>query len=280
MNRVTPLTPPEDTLALLARDGYVLMENALSPPQVAQIREAYDAEIAQSNASADARRIEIKRILEKGDVFAQLMDLPTVFPLVRQIIGADIELASGGELDHKAGPAPAHIGWHNDFQWMTNVPYPRQNYWIRCTYFLGDVSEQMGPFTLLPGSHLNDRACPTDWATADGQPLPIEGQIGIVGEAGSCLINNTEIWHTNTPNRTTESRRLIMLLYKHAWMKQWQEGYEISPEFAAAQTDELRRQLCGQFVWHHGANEFPAFHRGISTGRREDLIERVRATSA
>ncbi len=274
MNRVTPQTPLREIVALLKRDGYVLMENALSTEQVSSLRKAYDGQIEALNASPDTKRIEIKRILEKGEVFAQLMDLPTAFPVARHMIGADIELASGGELDHKAGHSPAHIGWHNDFQWMTNVPYPRQNFWIRCTYFLNDVTEEMGPFTLLPGTHLSDRACPLDWKKIDGQPVEREGQVGITGPAGSCLINNTEIWHTNTPNESDEARRLIMLLYKHAWMKSWQEGYELSPEFAAAQTDPVRRQLCGGFVWHHGADEFPAFALGEN---EEAAVPRVRA---
>ena len=85
-----------------------------------------------------------------------------VFRVARAILGYDIELASGGELDHKLAHTPAYIGWHNDFQWMTSVPYPHQNFWIRCTYFVGDVTPDGGPFTLLPGSHLNDGACPPD----------------------------------------------------------------------------------------------------------------------
>ena len=276
MNRVTPSTPLKEILTLFERDGYVLMEDALSVEQVSKIRASYDRQIEMSGSAHGAKRIEIKRILERGDEFGQLMDLPTVFPVVREIIGADIELASGGELDHKAGPSPAHIGWHNDFQWMTNVPYPRQNFWIRCTYFIGDVTSEMGPFTLLPGSHKSEIACPDDWRDAAGQPLEREGSLGITGKAGSCLINNTEIWHTNTPNRTSESRRLIMILYKHAWMKSWQEGYEISPEFAEAQTDEVRRQLCGGNVWHQSANRFPVFHRYPTQGA-EASVARLRS---
>ena len=264
MNLVKPWTPVVETLELIRSDGYVVMEDALTPEQVEAIRRAYDAQIAMENAPPEQRRIEIKRILEKDEEFANLMDLPTVFPIVRQLIGADIELASGGELDHKLGPSSAHIGWHNDFQWMTNVPYPRQNFWVRCTYFIDNVTEEMGPFTLLPGSHLSDRSCPQNWKSVNGQPIYVEGQLGIVGKAGSCLVNNTEIWHTNTPNMTTSARRLVMILYKHAWMKSWQEGYELSSEFSSAQTDPLRKQLCGQNVWHQSADQFPAYKVGAN----------------
>lgn len=277
MNKVSPNTPIEEIVSLVQIDGYVLLEDALSKQRIEALRIAYDIQIELQSAPPERKRVEIKRILEQGAEFANLMDLPTVFPIVRQLIGADVELASGGELDHKFGPSPAHIGWHNDFQWMTNVPYPRQNFWIRCTYFIDDVSEEMGPFTLLPGSHLSDRACPQSWKTVDGQPTIVEGQIGIVGKAGSCLINNTEIWHTNTPNTTMNSRRLIMILYKHAWMKSWQEGYELSTEFSSSQTDPLRKQLCGQCVWHQSADQFPAFP-SCGKDAPQETIARIRAT--
>jgi ectoine hydroxylase len=258
VNHVTPDTPLNEIVRLLQRDGYVLMENALTPEQVRELSAAYDRQLALHPPAPGATRVEVKRILEQDPVFEPLMDLPAVFPVARALIGADIELASSGELDHKLPNTPAYISWHNDFQWMVDVPYPRQNFWVRCTYFLSDVTPEMGPFTLLPGTHLADQACPSDFTAPDGQPRVMEGQIGITGPAGSCLINNTEIWHTNTPNRSDRPRRLIMILYKHAWMKQWQDGYETTPEFAARQTDPVRRQLTGNLVWHYGADHFPA----------------------
>lgn len=259
MNRIQPDTPRAQVLDLLRRDGYVLMENALTGAPLQRISEAYDRQLALTAVSPYVKRVEIKRILERDPAFEALMDLPATFPIAYDLIGADIELASSGELDHKFANAPAHIGWHNDFQWMTNVTYPRQNFWVRCTYFLGDVTEDMGPFTLLPGSHLADHSCPQDWWDEKRQPRFIEGQVAITGPKGSCLINNTEIWHTNTPNRSTRDRRLIMLLYKHAWMKQWQEGYETTAEFAARQATPLRQQLTGNYVWHHGEKHFAAY---------------------
>jgi ectoine hydroxylase-related dioxygenase (phytanoyl-CoA dioxygenase family) len=262
MNRVTPQTPLDKVLELMRQDGYVLMENALTPRQVAEISAAYDEQLAgflqEQPPQKGALLHEIKRILEKGEIFAQLMDNAPVFNVARALLGADIELASGGELNHKLPHTPAYISWHNDFEWMTNVPYPRQNFWIRCTYFLSDVTPDGGPFTLLPGSHLKDEVCPPD--ENHRTPRHINGQLGITGPAGSCLINNTEIWHTNSPNNSDLPRRLIMLCYKHAWMKQWQEGYEISPEFASRQSDPVRRQLCGEYSWHNPAEHFPAYH--------------------
>jgi ectoine hydroxylase len=258
LNVVTADTPLQQILELMQHDGYVLMEDALSQKQLKELNKAYDQQLEIH--PSDPKRVEIKRIMEQDPVFEQLMDLPTVFPVARALIGSDIELATSGELDHKMPNTPAHIGWHNDFVWMINVPYPRQNFWIRATYFLSDVTEEMGPFTLIPGTHLAKHACPSDYNDEQGKPKTIDGQVKIIGKAGSCLINNTEIWHTNTPNYSNDSRRLIMILYKHAWMKQWQNGYESSPEFCARQSDPLRQQLLGSITWHsHRPEAYPAF---------------------
>ncbi len=262
MNRVSPNTPLEDITALMQRDGYVLMENALTPAQIAALSGPYEQQLALHPPASGATRSEVPRILERDPAFEILMDLPTVFPVARALIGADIELASGGELDYKLPRTPAYIAWHNDFQWMADVPYPRQNFWVRCTYFLSDVKDDTGPFTLLPSTHLENRACPPEMNHVGGQPKVIPGQIGITGPAGSCLINNTEIWHTNSPLTGDLPRRLIMILYKHAWMKQWQQGYETTAEFAARQTDPLRQQLVGRIPWHQGREAFPASEYG------------------
>jgi ectoine hydroxylase-related dioxygenase (phytanoyl-CoA dioxygenase family) len=135
---------------------------------------------------------------------------------------------------------------------------PRQIFWIRCTYFISDVTDEMGPFTLLPGSHTSDHVPPDELTDARGQPLPIEGQLAITGPAGSCLINNTEIWHTNMPNTGDRQRRLIMISYKPAWMKPY-PGYELSRDFRLGQALPLRRQLCGVMPWTAKETEFPAF---------------------
>jgi hypothetical protein len=258
MNQVTPETPLPEILSMMAKDGYVLMENALSSDQFTELSTAYDQQLKLHPRPPGSPRVEVKRILEQEPVFEQLMDHPPVFKVARAVLGYDIELVTSGELDHKFAHTPAYIGWHGDFQFMESIPPPRQSFFVRCVYFMSDITEDMGPFTLIPGTHCRDEPCPENWKDEQGQPLYIEGQIGITGRAGSCLINNTEIWHTNWPNTSDFDRRLIMIIYKHAWMKQWFDGYETTPEFAARQTDPIRRQLTGGIQWYQPKEAFPA----------------------
>ena len=119
MNRITPQTPLNEVLELLQRDGYALMEDALSPSQVTEISAAYDQQLEKHLAAnppqPDAVRHEIKRIFERDAAFETLMDNAPVFEVARAVLGADIELATSGELDHKLARTPAYIGWTTIF---------------------------------------------------------------------------------------------------------------------------------------------------------------------
>jgi hypothetical protein len=235
----------------LKNEGYTVVPQAITSDELDPIRIKWDEHMAVSlKETPDAIHAEIKRCLEQDPVFEPLMNLPTTFPIAHAIFGNDITLATAGEGDYRAPNTPAYIGWHNDFAWMQDVPYPRQNFWLRCTYFIDDVTDDMGPFTLLPGSHKADHGPTRDLTGEDGQPIVPPEAVRVTGKAGDCLINNTEIWHTNTPNRSDRPRKMLMVLYKHAWMRQWQDGYGVTEDFAQRQTDPVRRQLCGIVNWH------------------------------
>ena len=47
MNRVTPQTPLDEVLTLMRRDGYVLMEDALTPAQIETLTGPYNQQLAQ-----------------------------------------------------------------------------------------------------------------------------------------------------------------------------------------------------------------------------------------
>ena len=235
----------------LKETGYTIVRQAISPAELVPIRERWDALIAeQIAASPDAIHLEIKRCLERDPVFEPLMNWPATFPIVHGILGNDVTLLSGGEGDYRAPHSQAYISWHNDFQFMQDVPYPRQNFLVRCTYFIDDVTDEMGPFTLLPGTHLAEHEPPEEMTGEDGQPVLPPEAVGITGKAGDCLLNNTEIWHTNTPNQSDRPRKLLMICYKHAWLQPWHDGYELTDGFAQRQSDPVRRQLCGLVTWH------------------------------
>ncbi len=70
--------------------------------------------------------------------------------------------------------------------------------------------------------------------------------VRMTGPAGTCLVNNTNIWHTNTPNDVERPRRVIWLLYKPSSMEfPGHDEMKSTPAYLARQTNPKRRALMG-----------------------------------
>lgn len=260
----------------LATDGFALIYDIVAPAWLAELQRAFDnavAEKARKEAGLSDERhppgwFEITKILEGGEVFENLMDVPKILAVAGRVLGPDLDLASGGELDCKVPNRTTNFcGWHTDFTWIISLPYPRQVFWIGCYFFVGDITEKVGPLTVIPGSHRASGPPPDDYnySASDpthpaGFPRAIENAVDIIGPAGSCLMVNTELWHMSRPNESDSARKLIKIHYKPPWMKVWGGGREYSDAFATRQTDPIRRQLVGtvpydEVPWTFGPSE-------------------------
>ena len=226
--------------------GYTVVPDAISAERLAPIRERFDALIADyenvpsavvDGASTSVKgvgSIDFHRFFEIDPLFEDFMDLPTVLPIVQAARNHDVVLLSSGMGNYRAPNSPAATLWHRD-----GGPY------MRLTIYLDDVTEDVGPTAVVPGSH-KDPNRPPPWANHDGQPRALPGMVPLPAPAGTCLINDTNIWHTAMPNRTSRPRRLVWVVYK--WSTQVYDvrpEWHHSPEFIARQTDPVRRALLG-----------------------------------
>src|SRR5438128_499641 len=86
------------------REGYLLIPDCIPADELKVMREHFDRLMAVRIAEArkttpSPLHVEIKRIFEDDPVFESLMNYPVTFPLVREIIGDDVTLASAGQGD-------------------------------------------------------------------------------------------------------------------------------------------------------------------------------------
>jgi ectoine hydroxylase-related dioxygenase (phytanoyl-CoA dioxygenase family) len=265
---VTPKTTNDfDSLAETVNEkGYLMVEGVLSEVKLKELRKAYDAQLLRlleepARASDDRHPegwFEIARIFERDVTFEFLMDLPLALELAVRVIGPDVELASTGELDHKLpGQSSSFCGWHTDFIWISHLPYPRQVFWLACYYLLDNLDGDMGPLTVLPGSHRFDHPPGKELNDAEGRGTMLEGAIPLTGCAGTGLFFNNEIWHMSPPNLSSRPRRIIKVHYKPSWMKQWGGRRQPTDEYAKRQLSPARRQLLGAYgyddvPWQYG----------------------------
>lgn len=225
----------------LEHQGYTLVPGAIPPASLAVMLRRFDALIADYEKIPSAVRtpatgaIDINRLLEVDAAFASLIDLPTVFPYVEKLQDGDVRLLGASMANYMPAHSPARCGWHQD-----GGPY------TRLTFLLSDLAENGGPTAVVPGTHREGTALPTWCNDEKGQPRVLPGMVKVTGRAGDCMINNTFIWHTSTPNLSDEPRRIVWVVYKReSQAMPPPEQYNLlhTPDYLARETDPRRRRL-------------------------------------
>jgi ectoine hydroxylase len=181
-------------------------------------------------------------------LFLEIADNPITRPLLEAVIGPNLQAMEVVAHCHHAH-TNAHTGWHRDWP-----PYrhPQYSLKVKAFYFLDDQTEDMGCFTIVPGSHKWDNDPPRDQYTGDTlEEMP--GMKKMIGPAGSVLIWDVTLWHTGTANTSDKDRRLLIYGYMPFWVKKWES--QTPPEAVIDWADTpRRRQLMGIHAVHGRAS--------------------------
>jgi ectoine hydroxylase-related dioxygenase (phytanoyl-CoA dioxygenase family) len=228
-----------------ATQGYLVVPDALSAPELAAVRREADAAEARWRADPalpGVRRSDLEQVLgimEHGPALFELLEQPRIFPLVRGLLGADVMML---DHDYFITPPGAAIpqGWHFDFD-LPGVDHPRSRLMVKVFYVLADIPPDGGATLVLPGSHL----IPGGTALPNAEvPEDLPGAVAMTLPAGSAYLINDRTYHSAGNNRSGVYRRLLICTYGHKWMRMWDE-YRPSPELAARAATPRRRQLLG-----------------------------------
>jgi phytanoyl-CoA hydroxylase len=225
--------------------GYLVVPGALSPAELADLRREADAAEARWRSDPSlpgVRRPDLEQVLgimEHGPALAGLLEHPRIFPLVRALLGADVQML---DHDYFITPPGAEIpfGWHFDFD-MPGVDHPRSRLMVKVFYVLEDVPEDGGATLVLPGSH---RTPPGEVVPNAEVPEELPEAVRMALPAGSAYLISGRTYHSAGNNRSDRVRRLLIYTYGHKWMRMWDE-YRPSPRLLEGATTPMRRQLLG-----------------------------------
>ena len=224
-------------------DGYLVIENALTPEELRVLRGAADR--AEREWREDPTRRgwrkddseQLQSIIEYGEEFIELAAHPKILPVVRDGLGDDLALLFS---DYFITPPHARspIHWHRDAR-ILGPYHPRSRMFVKAFILLSDVAAEGGPTALVPGTHRLD----DDWqfpAVEDPRDMP--GHVKMAYPAGTIYFTHGRIYHSAMPNMSATPRRVLAYGYGHTWMKPWQ-GYEPSTDVQARATTNVTRQL-------------------------------------
>jgi ectoine hydroxylase-related dioxygenase (phytanoyl-CoA dioxygenase family) len=258
-----PVQVTDAQLSQFREQGYVLIENALAPFGLERVRAAYENIQRQTEPAwremlrngvikggyghgPDAQTMN--NIHEYDDVFLEIADNPVIMPLLEEVIGPNVQVMEMVAHCHH-GHTNAHTGWHRDWP-----PYrhPKHVLKTKAFYFLDDQTEEMGCFTIVPGSQHWDDDPPKERFTGDDlEKMP--GLKKMIGPAGSVLVWDVTLWHTGTANTSDHDRRVLIYGYMPFWVKKWESETPADHIVRWADTPR-RRQLMGIHAVHGRAS--------------------------
>ena len=258
LRRVDYLAAPDLARAHAELDaqGYCVIPDVLAPPEVAALKarlvEQAEGERARGVAFHDGGAARpnqrVWMLLNKGQVFRDLMLHPIVEALMGHLLGADFLVSSfTANIAHPGGePMVLHTDQGYVGFW-TPRPVVANIAWM-----LDDFSDENGGTRLVPASHLNAAATPRSSSYAPDQPanMPtLEDTIAAEGRAGSILCFDGRVWHGTGANRTDRPRHALLSYHCRPFIRQ-QENFTLGLDAAvrAAERPALLNRL-GFATW-------------------------------
>ena len=215
----------EDAKAFYEREGYVLIDQALTADQLARLRaivdefvdgargltandDVYDLEDSHRPDAPRVRRVKVPH--RHHPFFMELARSASVTAPVSQLIGPDMRL-NNSKINLKAAGYGAPIEWHQDWAF-----YPHTNDDILATgIFLDDIDEDNGPLMVLPGSHrgpiFDHHADGVFCGAIDAGVLDLSAAKTVTGKAGSMSLHHVRLVHGSALNTSGRQRRMLFL---------------------------------------------------------------------
>ncbi|HZU73643.1 MAG TPA: phytanoyl-CoA dioxygenase family protein [Acidimicrobiales bacterium] len=224
----------------LDEHGYCLVEAALSPDEVARMRqrivELAAAEVADGTdyVYENGSNQRVWALLNKGEMFVDLALHPLALELMEHLLGYGFLLSN---IDANiAGPGGQPMFLHADQSyvpppWPWKFPLVANIMWM-----LDDFTATNGATRVVPGSHL----------LGHGPDPSAPGEtVAACAPAGTALVFDGRLWHQTGANTTADQRRHgILAYYCRPFMRQ-QENWFVSlrPEVLEAAPARLRQLL-------------------------------------
>ena len=208
----------ERDLAFYRENGYLMIEDAVSPEDLAELqavaRDFIDRSrrVAESNdiydldeghSPSNPRLTRIKLPHKQHPVFDRVLRSDRMKSYFTALLGPDVVLQTS-KLNTKAPGGGAAVEWHQDWAF-----YPHTNDDLAAVgVMMDDCAIENGPLLCVPGSHKAAFAPPADLSLQ--HPSVVEVPLGV----GDVVIFTEALMHGTLPWRGTNQRRT--LLYKYS----------------------------------------------------------------
>ncbi|GGV16793.1 ectoine dioxygenase [Streptomyces filipinensis] len=163
----TPGPIPAADLHAYERDGFLAVDQLITPDEVEVYRRELDRLVTDPAIRADERSVvepkskEIRSVFEVhriSELFANLVRDPRVVGRARQILGSDVYVHQS-RINVKPGFGASGFYWHSDFEtWHAEDGLPNMRT-VSVSIALTENHDTNGGLMIMPGSHRTFLGC-------------------------------------------------------------------------------------------------------------------------
>lgn len=250
----------QDQLDQFRADGYLLFPGVLGAGDLAVITAAVDRihERFLAGGAEAWQRMDALGVLHEDPAFISLIDHPSMFGVVLDLLGPYIQFGLATATVHPPNPKFSgflHVDGGPALQRIraSETSWPLQ---VKVLWFLTDVSApDMGNIVFVPGSHL--RPFPETGGFNEFGEIPsatTPGTTQVLARPGDALVFTHSLWHGGAANLSTLTRKNIQYGYNQLFFRNF--DYDPIPPAVMALATPRQRRLLGDM----GPNARPSFH--------------------
>jgi hypothetical protein len=199
----------------LRSDGFVIFDSVLEESLVERLRKALLQRIDDYVVTVAGRqqtRYHLPLRLAEPFIDDMVITNPLVMPTLVETLGDDLAISYFGS--DTAAPGSTYQDVHADGRPLfPELPVNLATYGVVVNFPLVDFHEDNGPLEIWPNASHQLAGIDARVASAIAAGTPV------FAPAGSLIMRDLRLWHRGTPNRTTELRPLISVVYSRAWYR-------------------------------------------------------------
>ena len=236
-------------------DGYLIVKQALPSDWVSRLLtvvDEIDASVRARNDFGPSVRVSLFDIfrLDDNDILLELIDYPTVFPLVWGLLGPAIQVYMSHLVVYPSEgvkPKPQQYihrdgaAIREDLKRESVFPEPMLSF--KVSFWLTDVvTPEYGAIRIIPGSH----------KLSDGYLHNISAKaIHLCVDAGDVIIHDRRVVHSRGLNTSDVIRKTIFMGYGYRWLRKLGNDKVSAKVIERCKNDPIRLQLLGEpFGWN------------------------------
>ncbi len=240
MRTTLAATSPEKIALGMQRDGYVIVEHALTPDAVASARadllRLLDETPTGRNAFEGYSTRRVYALFAKTRTFDSVAIDPLVLGVLDHVLG---QYQLSAPVGIQIGPGEKAQVLHRD-ESVYPLPEPHPNVVVNSMWPLDDFNEANGATRLVPGSHL--------WGPGrrpDDDPEIVVAEM----PAGSAMFYLGNLWHGGGANVTEKPRLGVILEYVASWLRPQENHLLAVPRAVARALPERLQELLGYNIY-------------------------------